>query len=133
MHLRVDQGLLAELRAHAVAASPFEACGLLAGVPTAEAGWRVTRVEALPNRSAGADRFRIDPIDFARAEHGARCQGEFLAGVFHSHPLTRARPSRHDLARAWPEHVQLIVGGPRRDLAAYARVDGRWTRVPLLP
>jgi proteasome lid subunit RPN8/RPN11 len=132
MHVRLDQGLERQLAAHAAAAAPREACGLLAG-RRAGGGWHVHALVPLCNRSRRPDAFAIDACDYARADRAARLSGAAIAGVFHSHPRGPARPSPRDLAMAWTEHVQLIVGhspaGPR--LAAFAHDGATWVPVPV--
>lgn len=134
MNVVVDQGLAGALRAHAAAALPEEACGLVAGVRTAGA-CRLHRLIPAVNRAHSARRFVLDPLEYARAEQAARLRGEAICAVFHSHPDAPPEPSTEDAAAAWPEHVQLILGrgpGGRPELAAYRRTGAGLVRVDLV-
>ena len=88
---------LTHIERHAREAYPDECCGAL----IARDG-RIVRAVRLPNTtSAGARRrFRIGPADYRLAEQQAREFGGILAGFYHSHPDSPARPSQHDLDQA---------------------------------
>jgi len=103
--LLLPRSIYEEMIAHACAAYPEEACGLLAGRPgLATAFYR--------GRNVAADRrhdYVIDPQTLLR-QIGLAEQGEMLVGIYHSHPASAPLPSVTDAALAdYPDAVYLIV------------------------
>lgn len=91
--LPIAAGVVAMIRAAAVAARPHEACGLLfrdsgGAIVAASIARNVSRT---PRR-----RFEIDPAHLFAAQRGARGSGLMLGGCWHSHPDGDPLPSRHD-------------------------------------
>lgn len=84
------------MTAHAAAAAPLEACGLLLG--------REGRVlEARPAANVHAtplSHFEIDPAALIAAYKAEREGKERLVGYYHSHPSGPAEPSATDRAMA---------------------------------
>ena len=123
----IPDALRAELRGHAEAEAPNEACGLLAlrdGVAE----------QYLPGRNALASpyRFRLepgDPGDFFLEDDG------YELAVFHSHPETEARPSRTDVANIglWEGRPYLILSLARGELRAWRIEGGESVELPLDP
>ena len=109
---------------HAREADPDECCGAL----IARDG-QIVRAVRLPNTTAAGPRrrFRIGPSDYRIAEQQARDSGGALAGFYHSHPDSPARPSQHDLEHAWPNLVYTITtvsrGEPGETIAWRLRDD----------
>jgi proteasome lid subunit RPN8/RPN11 len=114
--LVLPDALRAELIAHAQAADPAEACGILAGE-----GDRVTRVFPVRNtadeiaRERGVFRDRetgepaagrrsvhyyMDPRDQLRVYNEMDALGLEVIGYYHSHTHTEARPSATDIRLA---------------------------------
>lgn len=126
--LRCDPAPLGRIRAHAAAAWPREACGILGG-PAPD---RLTRALPLPNRAAGGRAFRGDPIAFSRAEAALRAEGLRHLGFYHSHPATPAVPSGADRATAWPGlHLIAAVGAEGvTDLRAWRAGAGGFAPIP---
>jgi len=122
---------LAAARAHAAAAAPLEACGLLLG-----GGGRVTEARACRNVAAEpAVRFEIEPAALLAAHRAARAGGAAVMGCYHSHPSGAARPSPRDAADAAPDGgLWLILGGGDATLwraGETGAVHGRFDPVPL--
>jgi proteasome lid subunit RPN8/RPN11 len=93
--------LLADLLSQALAESPLECCGLLAGPPAA-AGAEAARVTArypLPNAAASPREYQGDARATRAAFEEIDARGLALHAVYHSHPAARAVPSRTDLER----------------------------------
>ncbi len=96
MRIEVTSEALAAMRAHAAAAHPLEACGILLG----EAG-RITEARAAANvHPAPATHFEIDPQALIDAHRAARSGGPQVVGYYHSHPRGPAEPSATDRASA---------------------------------
>jgi proteasome lid subunit RPN8/RPN11 len=108
MQVEVTSEALAAIRAHAAAALPHEACGLLLGE-----GARITEAHATANvHPAPATHFEIDPQALIDAHRAARAGGPQVLGYFHSHPSGPAAPSATDRASAAGDgRVWAIVAG----------------------
>lgn len=108
--LLLPRRCLRTIREHAEAAWPLEACGLLEGFAI---GRNVRVRRAIPCRNEHerpADRYRIDPEVFLRADREAERSGRGIVGVWHSHPHGAARFSATDEAEAWPGWSYLVAG-----------------------
>ena len=114
--------VLADAFAHALAAWPEEACGLLLG----GADGQVVTTRRMANRAQGRDRFELEPLELLQAEDEARRAGLVVAGVYHSHPDGGPEPSAADTESArclWRDRsswLYLILGV--RDGAATGRL-----------
>jgi proteasome lid subunit RPN8/RPN11 len=75
---------------------PLEACGLLA----ADASGRLVRCYPTGNEAASARVYAVPGKEHLRADRDAEDRGLVIAGVFHSHTRTGARPSPTDVAQA---------------------------------
>ena len=86
------------------------------------------------NTDTSPARYRIDPVEFARHERTLREEGRFVCGFFHSHPSGPPAPSPADRARAWPDHLQLILaldGHHAPALTAWYPHGGRLLEIPI--
>ncbi len=103
---------LAAMRAHAAAAHPHEACGLLLGAMVPE-GTRITEARAAGNvHPAPATHFEIDPQALIDAHRAARAGAPLVLGYYHSHPRGPAAPSVTDRASATGDgRVWAILAG----------------------
>ncbi len=117
--------------AHARAARPEEACGLLAG----DAEGRLVFCYPTTNILRSATNYTIDPTEHFRALRHAESRGWELVGAFHSHPHTEPFPSPTDVElAAEPDWIYVIVGlaDPDRPVVRGFRiVDGEVTEVAL--
>jgi len=84
-----------EMVAHAKAEAPNEACGLLAGKDG-----RGVKVYRCRNREKSPYRYNIDPIDFLKADQEMGEQGWHFLGIYHSHTMSKAYPSKTDIELA---------------------------------
>jgi proteasome lid subunit RPN8/RPN11 len=87
----------ARMVAHAYAAYPLEACGLLAGDP---ASATVRAFYPCENAARSARVYTVAPRDHLRAERDAEDRGWEILGVMHSHTHSEAYPSPTDVAAA---------------------------------
>jgi len=110
---------------HALAGTPEEVCGILAG----ERGEGTSHAD-LARRTENAavnprTTYRIDPETQLEAMDAVEAEGHDVVGFYHSHPAGPAGPSRTDAARAsWPGYSYLIVvlGEDRPSVGSW-----RWT------
>lgn len=97
----IIEGIYAQVRL----AAPIEACGYLAG-----SEGRITSYYPLTNIDNREDHFSFDPQEQFVAQKSARREGLKIIGVYHSHPVTPARPSTEDIALAYdPAALYVIV------------------------
>lgn len=90
---------------HAKNDLPIEACGYLGGFDS-------TAVEAycLTNMDKSGEHFSFDPREQFDAVRSMRTKKQCALAVYHSHPLTPARPSVEDIRLALdPEIVYVII------------------------
>jgi proteasome lid subunit RPN8/RPN11 len=105
--MRIAQGMIDEIVAHAREDLPNECCGLIGGV-----GEEAKTLYRARNAFASPFSYRVDPGDQYRIiEKEMREAGEELLAIYHSHTKSPAHPSQTDLneAASWPEQVYLIV------------------------
>lgn len=100
MALRMCKADLDQLRFHAQASYPHEACGVLLG---AADGRRVCSVIGCANSclESPQTRYSIDPAELLRIQRRAREAGQAILGFYHSHPDRLAHWSETDLREAY--------------------------------
>ncbi len=107
MRLEISSELLRQAEAAALAAHPFEACGLLLGHEDKVIELVVARNVALTPQT----HFEVDPAALIAAHRAARTGGAQVLGNWHSHPMGLARPSAEDARSAAPDgQFWLILG-----------------------
>jgi [CysO sulfur-carrier protein]-S-L-cysteine hydrolase len=104
--MRIAQGLIDELVAHAREDLPNECCGLIGG-----RNGEALVIHRVENAAASPLRYEMDPkaqYDAYTAIEGA---GMELLAIYHSHTKSAAYPSQTDVnqAVAWPDQVYVIV------------------------
>jgi len=105
MILQIEQKILTAMQAHGRREEPNEACGYLA----AKDGI-VSRHFELTNIDAAPDHYSMDPAEQFATIHQIREEGMQVAGVYHTHPETPARPSMEDIRLAYdPDLIYVIV------------------------
>jgi desampylase len=104
--MRIADGVLEAIVAHASEAAPEECCGLLVGTSDAI----LESVRARNVADAPASRFLVDPKDHVDGRREARRRGLEVVGFYHSHPRSPALPSETDVAEAsYPDCLYMIV------------------------
>jgi [CysO sulfur-carrier protein]-S-L-cysteine hydrolase len=96
--------------AHAGAASPNEACGIIIGDRPAAEGGRPLRWVPLRNALASPARYAIDADDLLRLTIETDDADEVFWAIVHSHVASAARPSPTDLREShYPDALYLLV------------------------
>ena len=108
LNIKITEGQLNEIVAHASASSPNECCGLIGGT-----GGEARTI--YPTRNIAADplvTYEAAPEDLFAAQRQMRQRGEQLIAIYHSHPRSdNPEPSATDVRLAYyPSAVYLIVG-----------------------
>ncbi len=103
--MKLTQGQIDELIAHAREEDPNECCGMIGGIDGA-----VTKVYKARNAEASPLRYNLDPSDQFRIMTAMDEAGEDLAAIYHSHTKSPAYPSQTDInLAAYPETLYVIV------------------------
>ena len=95
------------MREHAIAGSPEEACGILAGCSN-----RCVSVITLNNALHSATRYAVAPEELFQAFTTLDRNGWELLAIFHSHPQGEAWPSPTDIANAYYPHSAYLILAP---------------------
>jgi len=99
--IELPTSMFDEMVAHALAGSPNEACGVIAG----ERG-RPVRVYPMRNAEASPVVYRFDEREQLQVFNEVEGKGWELLGFFHSHTHTEAYPSPTDRGHAlWKDPV----------------------------
>jgi proteasome lid subunit RPN8/RPN11 len=130
MILKIEQRILTAMQAHGRREEPNEACGYLAskdGIVSSH--FELTNIDAAP------DHYSMDPAEQFATIRQIRSDGMQVAGVYHTHPDTPARPSMEDIRLAYdPGLVYFIVSlmAGVEPILAYKMNQGEVVQVDLL-
>jgi [CysO sulfur-carrier protein]-S-L-cysteine hydrolase len=129
--MRITQGLLDEIVAHARDDKPNECCGMVAGHDG-----EALAVHRARNAFASPLRYEVHPQDQFRITTEIEEAGQEIAAIYHSHTKSEAYPSQTDvnLARNWPDPLYLICSLENPDepvVRAFSIRDGAVEEVEL--
>jgi proteasome lid subunit RPN8/RPN11 len=104
--VKISQGLIDEMLAHAREDLPNECCGMIGG-----SDGEATSVIRVANSAASPLRYEMDPQEQYNALKSIEGGGDELLAIYHSHTKSAAYPSQTDVnqAVAWPEQIYVIV------------------------
>ncbi len=105
MSLEITRTAAETIIEHARRDAPIEACGYLAS----KNGEAVDAVVPLTNVDRSPEHFSFDPGEQFQALRKIRSAGRKLQAVYHSHPLTPARPSAEDLRLAYDPTLSYVI------------------------
>jgi proteasome lid subunit RPN8/RPN11 len=115
--IRVQDGVLFALQAHAQSEPAHERCGLLAGCEGV-----VSRVLHAHNIAGDpATQYEIAPAELFQLMREIRGAGLQLLGIYHSHPHGANEPSRTDIERAFYPDAAYFIISPLYDAEAPVR------------
>ncbi len=103
--------------------APFEACGYLTGIDV-----QVKKYYPMTNVDKSKDHFSLDPKEQFKVLKETRIKGFEILAVYHTHPVSPARPSAEDLKLAYdPNMVYVIISLLKKDgpIKAYKIKQGR--------
>ncbi len=89
---------------HARACAPIEACGYLAGDNHV-----ISEHIPLTNADSSTEHFSLVPAEQFEAVRTIRSKGLKLLAVYHSHPVTPARPSEEDIRLAFDPDLSYVI------------------------
>ncbi len=102
--LKIAANVIAGIISHAKNEAPIEACGYLA----AREGVIVQQYK-MKNMDASKIHYSLDPEEQFEVLKDMRAKGFELAGVYHSHPTTLARPSKEDIRLAYDTDISYVI------------------------
>lgn len=104
MTLKIERKIFNAMLAHGRREEPNEACGYLA----AKDGVICHHFE-LTNIDAAPDHYSMNPKEQFATIRRIREMGMEVAGVYHSHPETPARPSVEDMRLAYDPNMTYVI------------------------
>ena len=118
--VRIPRQHLDAMISHALEDAPVECCGVLA-----VRDGTVTGVYRARNTESSPYRFNIDPREYMKLEEAITGAGDSVAGFYHSHTGSEARPSPTDIRMMGPffgpPYVHFVIGVADRE-RPHARV-----------
>jgi [CysO sulfur-carrier protein]-S-L-cysteine hydrolase len=121
--LRFQQPVIDEVIRHAQKEAPIEACGFLA-----EKEGVVCLALPLSNVDASPEHYSLDPQEQFNALREFRKKGLNLCAVYHSHPVSPARPSQEDIRLAFDPNLSYVVislAAPQPDIKSFKIEKGK--------
>lgn len=118
----MQRSILQSLFAQAKRELPVEACGCLAG----NNGNVILHYE-MRNIDASSDHFSFDVQEQFSVVKDARSKGLKMLAVYHSHPVTPARPSEEDIKLAHDPDVSYVIlslAGNREEIKSFRIKNG---------
>lgn len=141
--VELSAAIRAAIVAHARAAQPNEACGVIVGDRPAADGGRAVRWVPTRNRAASPFRYEIDPDDLLRLTIETDETDEVFWAIVHSHTHSPAVPSPTDLRLAfYPDALYMLVSLDPAEadpatgeeaIRAWRIIDGSRHEVTVLP
>lgn len=100
----IPENILNQIIEHSKKEAPNEGCGILAG----KEGY-VEKVYAMTNIDKSHSTFFMDAKEQLKVMKEIRNLGLEMVGIYHSHPLTQAYPSAHDVELAFYPDVSYVI------------------------
>jgi proteasome lid subunit RPN8/RPN11 len=119
MKLVVKRRVFEEIAKRCIEGYPYETAGLMFGDLGSRLVLDIYPVQNIHEHDRRV-RYRIDPMEYYRAEKTAEEKGMTIVGVYHSHPNVAARPSAYDLEYALPPWSYLILSVNHEKVLEYA-------------
>ncbi len=102
--IKIPQNIVDEIFNHGNIDIPNEACGYLAGNDGV-----VVKIIPLTNVDHSPEHFSLDPKEQFEAFKSAKKDGLKLISVYHTHPVTPARPSVEDIKLAFDPNISYVI------------------------
>ena len=125
LKMKIKQNIIDSIIAHAKQGVPIEMCGYLASQDGV-----ISKHYELKNIDNSEDHFTFDPKEQFATVKDARNNGLEVCAVYHSHPVTPARPSQEDIRLAYDPSISYVIisladGG--EDVKSFKIKDGQVT------
>jgi [CysO sulfur-carrier protein]-S-L-cysteine hydrolase len=130
--LRLPDAMREEIVAHARQEVPRECCGVIIGPPG-----ELAELRRMTNTWEGDDFYDVDGGELLALLKELDEREWELTAIYHSHPVSPARPSPRDIEYAgYPDSVYIICSlehPDTPDLRAFTIVDEQVTEVTIIP
>ncbi len=127
--MKIIKTVIREMLDHAKRDAPLESCGYLG----AKDG-KIIKIYPLSNMDKSNEHFSFEPKEQFMAVKDARAKGLEICAVYHSHPVSPARPSQEDIKLAYdPEISYFIVSlaEGKEDVRAFSIKDNEVSEINL--
>ena len=112
--LQIPGDIFDQMVEQARAEAPIEACGILAGN-----NGRVEKIYKMKNADKSSNHFMMAPEEQFKVVKDIRACGLKMLAIYHSHPVTPARPSAEDIRLSLtPDLVYVIVSLKNKNMPA---------------
>ncbi len=102
--LQIPNNIFKQMLKQAKAEAPIEACGILAGKDG-----EVEKLYKMTNADQSSDHFMMEPKEQFKVAKDIRSAGLEMLAIYHSHPITPARPSDEDIRLALTPAVTYVI------------------------
>lgn len=102
--MKIKKQVVESIIDHAKKDAPIEACGYLAALNGV-----VIKHYELPNIDKSTEHFSFEPKDQFAVIKDIRENNLELSAVYHSHPVTPARPSLEDIKLAYDPDISYVI------------------------
>ena len=102
--MKIKKNIIENLVKHAQSGAPIEVCGYLASQDDT-----VVKHYELTNVDQSEEHFSFDPKEQFATVKDARNNGMEVCAVYHSHPVTPARPSQEDIRLAFDPNISYVI------------------------
>ncbi len=127
--MKIHREIRDQIIAHARKEAPLEACGYLASKDGI-----VVKHYALTNTDKSEEHFSFDPKEQFETVRDARKNGLEVSAVYHSHPVSPARPSEEDKRLAYDPNISYVIvslAGGGVDVKSFRIVPSAVTPEPI--
>ena len=102
--LQIPNNIFKQIVKQAKAEAPIEVCGILAGKDG-----EVEKLYKMTNADQSSDHFMMEPKEQFKVAKDIRSAGLEMLAIYHSHPITPARPSDEDIRLALTPNITYII------------------------
>lgn len=121
--MKIKKEVIDKIIEHAKKDAPIEACGYLASFEGV-----VIKHYPLLNIDRSREHFSSDRKDQFAAVKDARVKGLDIAAVYHSHPVSPARPSQEDIRLAYDSSISYVIvslAGQKNEVRSFRIKDSK--------
>lgn len=102
--MRIKKEIIDKIIAHAKQGLPLEICGYLASTNGV-----FSHHYEMTNIDQNQEHYSMDMNEQMKTVKEARAKGFELGAVYHSHPVTPARPSTEDIKLAYDPNISYVI------------------------
>jgi len=130
LKLEIPTNIFKQMVAQAKALTPIEVCGILAGSDS-----KVEKLYRMTNVDNSSMHFMMKPKEQFAVVKDIRSAGLKMLAIYHSHPVTPARPSAEDIRLALTSDVVYVIVSLQdaytADVKGFCIENGNVSEVPV--